>query len=203
MRNIISVFLFFDLLGMKKETVRKSAYNRVAEYIYSVFSYLLLCMTVIFIAFTFFLRLVTVSGASMNPTLRTGDGIIISNFMYTPDYGDIVAVNKESAGESSMIKRVVALPGDEVTINFESHIITVNGKVAFEDYEVMEPISEAFDMDYPVSTFTVPDDSIFVLGDNRNNSIDSRSESVGVIKLDEINGKALFRLFPIGQINIY
>ena len=139
----------------------------------------------------------------MNPTLRTGDGIIISNFMYTPDYGDIVAVNKESAEESSMIKRVVALPGDEVTINFESHIITVNGKVSFEDYEVMEPISEAFDMDYPVSTFTVPDDSIFVLGDNRNNSIDSRSESVGFIRLDEINGKALFRLFPIGQINIY
>ena len=197
------MFLFFDLLGMKKETVRKSAYNRVAEYIYSVFSYLLLCMAVIFIAFTFFLRLVTVSGASMNPTLRTGDGIIISNFMYTPDYGDIVAVNKESAEESSMIKRVVALPGDEVTINFESHIITVNGKVSFEDYEVMEPISEAFDMDYPVSTFTVPDDSIFVLGDNRNNSIDSRSESVGFIRLDEINGKALFRLFPIGQINIY
>ena len=157
----------------------------------------------IFIAFTFFLRLVTVDGASMKPTLHTGDRIIISNFLYTPDYGDIVAINKESAEESSMIKRVVALPGDEVTINFETHIITVNGKVIFESYEVNEPISEAFDMDFPVSSFTVPEDSIFVLGDNRNNSIDSRSESVGFIRLDEINGKALFRLFPIGQINIY
>ncbi len=190
-------------MSMKNNTVKKTAYTRAAEYVYSVFSYLLLCMVVIFIAFTFFLRLVTVSGASMNPTLNTGDSIIISNFMYTPDYGDIVAVNKESAEESSMIKRVVALSGDEVSINFETHIITVNGKVIFEDYEVTEPISEAFDMDYPVSSFTVPEDCIFVLGDNRNNSIDSRTESVGFIRLDEINGKALFRLFPIGQINIY
>ena len=190
-------------MSMRNETVKKSIYTRMAEYVYSVFSYLLICMMIIFTAFTFFLRLVTVDGGSMNPTLYTGDSIIISNFMYSPDYGDIVAVNKESAEESSMIKRVVALAGDEVTINFETHIITVNGKVIFEDYEVSEPIAEPFDMEFPVSSFTVPEDCIFVLGDNRNNSIDSRSNEVSFIRLDEINGKALFRLFPIGQINIY
>ena len=178
----------------------KSLYSFAAEYIYSVLSYLLICMTVIFVAFTFFFRLASVEGASMLPTLRTGDKIIISNFLYTPDYGDIIAVNKESAEESSMIKRVIGLPGDTVSINFETHIITVNGKVIFEDYEVKDPISEAYDMSYPSATVTVPGDSVFVLGDNRNNSTDSRHNEIGFISLDEINGKALFRLYPIGRI---
>ncbi|MBR3767599.1 MAG: signal peptidase I [Clostridia bacterium] len=151
-------------------------------------------------AFTFFFRLVQVEGESMLPTLYTEDKIIISNFLYTPDYGDIIAISKKGAKEESMIKRVIALPGDSVMIDFSSHIITVNGKVLFEDYEVTEPISEQYDLTYPV---TVPDDAVFVLGDNRNNSIDSRSESVGFIKLDEINGKALIRLLPLGKINIY
>ena len=99
-----------------------------------------------------------------------------------------------------MIKRVIGLPGDTVSINFETHIITVNGKVIFEDYEVKDPISEAYDMSYPSATVTVPGDSVFVLGDNRNNSTDSRHNEIGFISLDEINGKALFRLYPIGRI---
>ncbi len=178
----------------------KSLYTCAAEYIYSVLSYLLLCMTVIFVAFTFFFRLVSVDGGSMLPTLNTGDKIIISNFLYSPDYGDIIAVNKEGAEDSSMIKRVIGLSGDTVSINFETHIITVNGKVIFEDYEVKDPISEAYDMNYPSDTVTVPEDCVFVLGDNRNNSVDSRHSDIGFIALDEINGKALFKIYPIGKI---
>lgn len=186
---------------MKKTDKKvKSLYTCAAEYIYSVLSYLLICMSVIFVAFTFFFRLVSVEGASMLPTLETNDKIIISNFLYTPDYGDIIAVNKEDAEESSMIKRVIALPGDTVSINFETHIITVNGKVIFEDYKVTEPISEAYDMTYPSATVTVPEDSVFVLGDNRNNSVDSRHDEIGFISSDEINGKALFKIYPIGRI---
>ena len=184
----------------KTDKNEKSLYNLAAEYIYSVLSYLILFMTVIFIAFTFFFRLVSVEGGSMLPTLGTGDKIIISNFLYSPDYGDIIAVNKEGAEDSSMIKRVIALPGDTVSINFETHIITVNGKVIFEDYGVTEPISEAYDMNYPSDTVTVPENAVFVLGDNRNNSIDSRHNEVGFIDLNEINGKALFKIYPIGKI---
>ena len=183
-----------------KNSEHRSVYLRATEYIYSVFSTFLLCMVIIFVAFTFFFRLVQVEGGSMKPTLANGDKIIISNFLYTPDYGDIIAINKESAEESSMIKRVIALPGDTLMIDFNSHIITVNGTVLFEDYEVLEPIAEKGDFEYPL---TVPDDCVFVLGDNRNNSEDSRLAKVGFIKLDEINGKALVRLFPIGKINIY
>ncbi len=195
------MFLFFDLIDMEKLVKKEnSLYNRAAEYIYSVLSYLLICMLAVFVAFTFFFRLAVVDGASMYPTLNTGDRIIISNFLYSPDYGDIIAINKESAAESSMIKRVIGLPGDTVSINFETHLITVNGKVVYEDYEVWEPISEAYDMTFPSDTVTVPENSVFVLGDNRNNSIDSRHETVGFIHLDEINGKALFRIYPIGKI---
>lgn len=179
---------------------QKLSYGKAAEYIYSVFSTFLSCMIIIFIAFTFFFRLVQVKGDSMNPTIEEGDSLIISNFMYSPDYGDIIAINKQGAKEESMIKRVIALPGDKVFIDFDSHIITVNGKVLYEDYEVTAPISEQYDLTYPL---TVPDDSVFVLGDNRNNSLDSRTESIGFIKLHEINGKALIRLFPIGKISIY
>lgn len=184
----------------KTDKNEKTLYSRAAEYIYSVFSYLLLCMLVVFVAFTFFFRLVSVEGGSMLPNLSTGDKIIISNFLYSPDYGDIIAVNKENAEESSMIKRVIGLPGDTVSINFETHIITVNGKVIFEDYEVTEPISEAYDMNFPSDTVQVPEDSYFVLGDNRNNSVDSRHDSIGFIKADEINGRALFKIYPIGKI---
>ncbi|MBE6791820.1 MAG: signal peptidase I [Ruminococcaceae bacterium] len=178
----------------------KRAYGKAAEYIYSVFSTFLICMMIIFIAFSFFFRLVQVTGDSMNPTLETGDRLIISNVSYTPDYGDIIAVNKNGIENSSMIKRVIALPGDSVSIDFDTHLITVNGKVLFEDYEITEPISERYDFKGPV---TVPENSVFVLGDNRNNSIDSRTESIGFITFDEISGKALTRLFPVGRFNIY
>lgn len=185
---------------MKNNGNKSILYQKAAEYIYSVFSTLILCMLVIFVAFTFFFRLVQVSGDSMNPTLNTGDRLITSSFLYSPDYGDIIIINKQGAKEESMIKRVIALPGDKLSIDFETHLIIVNGKVLYEDYEVTEPISEQYDLTYPI---TVPDDAVFVLGDNRNNSLDSRSESVGFIKLNEINGKALIRLIPIGDISIY
>ncbi len=210
LRNHLSNFSAFEehrfrcssfLIYMKKKiTDKNSIYLKAAEYIYSVFSTFLITMLIIFSAFTFFFRLVQVEGASMNPTLNTGDRLIISNFLYTPDYGDIIAINKETAAEKSMIKRVIALPGDTVMIDFDSHIITINNKVIFEDYEVTEPITESGDISFPL---TVPEDCVFVLGDNRNNSIDSRFSQVGFVKLDEINGKALIRLLPLGKINIY
>lgn len=182
----------------KAET--KSVYLRATEYIYSVFSTFIICMTVIFITFTFFFRLVQVSGDSMNPNLETNDKIIISKFLYTPDYGDIISISKKNAKEESMIKRIIALPGDTVSIDFDTHLISVNGKVIHENYEVTEPISEKGDMTYPLR---VPEDCVFVLGDNRNNSLDSRSSEIGFIKLDEISGKALIRLKPSGGFDIF
>lgn len=191
---------FFNYRQMKKTQNEKTIYIRATEYVYSVFSTLLISLAVIFTAFLFFFRLVQVDGDSMNPTLENYDEIIVSNFLYTPDYSDIIAIDKEVAGQQSIIKRVIALPGDTVYIDFETHLISVNSKVIHENYEVLAPIAEQGDFTYPL---TVPDDCVFVLGDNRNNSLDSRFEKIGFIKLDEIAGKALIRLVPFGKFNIY
>ncbi len=184
----------------KKTNNTATAYHKAAEYLYSVFSTLLVCMMIIFTAFTFFFRLVQVSGDSMYPTLENSDRLIISNLFYSPDYGDIIAISKSDGESDAMIKRVIALPGDKVYIDFDTHIITVNGNVIQEDYEVYEPISEQYDLTYPA---TVPEGCVFVLGDNRNNSIDSRTASIGFIDFEEISGKALIRIFPFWKINIY
>lgn len=189
--------LFFVLQG---DNMDKNKKQSAAEIIYSVMSTLIICMMCIFTAFAFLFRIVTVDGSSMNPGLCHKDKIIISGFLYKPDYGDIIAVGRENCEEKSIIKRVIALPGDELMINFDNHLITVNNKVIFEDYKVTEGISVQGDFTYPL---TVPEDCVFVLGDNRNNSVDSRFESVGFIKIDEIAGKALCRIFPPGNFNIY
>lgn len=181
------------------EGTRKSgsAYERASAYIYSLFSMILTLMVCVFVLFTLFLRLVSVSGDSMIPNIYHGEKILVSDFMYTPDYGDVVVIGRSTETENSIIKRVVALPGDTVNINFDTHMITVNGGVITERYRTNGAITERGDMTFPLN---VPEGCVFVLGDNRNNSIDSRFSSVGFIRLEEITGKALFKLFPPGSL---
>ncbi len=176
---------------------KKSAYDKAAAYLYSLLSMILTLMVCFFALFTFVLRLVSVSGDSMVPNVYNGEKIVVSNLMYQPDYGDVVAIGRSTENENSIIKRIIALPGDEIDINFRTHLITVNGDVITETYQTEGAITEPGDRTYPLR---VPEDSVFVLGDNRNNSLDSRYASVGCIKLDEITGKALFRLFPPGSL---
>lgn len=180
---------------MNETKENKAAYGKTTEYIYSTLGMILVIMTCVFILFTFFFRLVEVSGSSMIPNLYNGDKIIVSNFLYNPGYSDIIAIGRSTEEEPSIIKRVIALPGDTVNINFDTHLVTVNGDVILEKYPVNDSISKKGDMTFPL---TVPEDCVFVLGDNRNNSIDSRFSKVGFIRLDEITGKALFRLVPFG-----
>lgn len=181
----------------KNERERRTVYGKAAAYIYSLLSMVLVIMVCVFALFTFGLRLVSVSGDSMNPNVFDGQKIVVSRFMYTPDYGDIVAIGRSTETENSIIKRVIALPGDELYINFSTHLITVNGNVITEGYKTLGAITDEGDLTYPL---TVPEDCVFVLGDNRNNSLDSRFSYIGFIRLDEITGKALFRLFPPGKL---
>ncbi|MBQ6118982.1 MAG: signal peptidase I [Clostridia bacterium] len=174
-----------------------TVYDKAAAYLYSLLSMILGIMVCVFALFTFFFRLVSVSGDSMNPNIYHGQKIIVSNVMYRPDYGDIVAIGRSTPTENSIIKRVIGLPGDRIDINFDTHIVVVNDSVITEHYKTQEAISDPGDVSFPL---TVPEDCVFVLGDNRNNSLDSRYSSVGFIRLDEITGKALFRLFPPGPL---
>lgn len=173
------------------------AYEKAAAYLYSLLAMILGIMVCVFVLFTFVLRLVSVSGDSMIPNVYDGEKIVVSDVFYTPDYGDVVVIGRSTETENSIIKRVIALPGDEVYINFNTHLITVNGDVITETYKTEGAITDPGDRSYPLR---VPENSVFVLGDNRNNSLDSRFSSVGFIKLDEITGKALFKLFPPGSL---
>ena len=178
----------------------KKSYEKFCAGVYSFLSTVIGCTLCIFAVFLIGIRIAEVDGNSMYPGLVSGDKIIISGIFYTPDYGDIVAIGRADSDNNSFIKRIVGLPGDEIDINFDTHIVTVNGDVVPETYKVHAALSEKGDLTYPV---TVPENCVFVLGDNRDDSLDSRFSEIGFIKLDEIAGKAIYRIYPFGNFNIY
>ncbi len=139
---------------------------------------------------------IIVKKTSMEPTLYENDYLMISKQAYTifgePERGDIVVFPHVEGNVTELyIKRVIGLPGDNVTI--ANGLVYING----------EPITEEYTKDGvtygDVTDYLVPEGKIYVLGDNREVSVDSRSEAVGCIDIDEITGKALLRVFPFGK----
>lgn len=139
-------------------------------------------------------RMAQVDGPSMNPTLETRDRVLISNFNYTPKPGDVVVFKNEYANRD-LIKRVIAVEGQEVNIDFDSGSVYVDGELMVDEFSLTANHIHG-DRSYPL---TVPKDHIFVMGDNRNNSLDSRSTDIGFIHKDDIKGKAIYVLFPFGH----
>ena len=154
--------------------------------------------------FTFFFRIVLVDGGSMNDTLADKDRLILTHIAYTPEKDDIVVVNSRGLNKT-IIKRVIGTAGDRIKIDYNKNAVYVNGKQISNDKIKPVPMVDKgefiFDTKYIVSPgvyeYTVPDESVFVMGDNRNNSTDSRSPYVGFVKTEDVLGKAFFRMYPI------
>lgn len=145
--------------------------------------------------FVFIGRTIGVVGSSMVPTLEQGDRLIISKLLYTPQQGDIVVLQKDSFADYPLIKRVIATEGQTVDIDFDAGVVYVDG-VALDEPYTAEPTVVREDFDEPV---TVPEGCIFVMGDNRNRSTDSRTDSIGCVDTRLIMGKALLRLTPLSK----
>ena len=144
--------------------------------------------------FTFGVRLIGVDGRSMVPTLQDGDRLLVLNSMFCGGYapGDIVVLRKESFLPTPIVKRVIAVEGQVVDVDFGSGVVFVDGKPLQEEY-IQERTFTAEGTAFPL---TVPEGSVFVLGDNRNHSTDSRDDRLGTVDTRYIIGRAVFLAFP-------
>ena len=152
-------------------------------------------LAVIMIVFLLVFRVIVVSGSSMYDTLLNGDYLLLlSNVFYQePEQGDIVVISKESFDNGKpIVKRVIATEGQTVDIDFDLGIVYVDGIALEEDYIYTSTTMDE-GMEFPL---TVDDGCIFVLGDNRGVSLDSRNPDVGQIDVREVLGKAIFLLYP-------
>ena len=148
----------------------------------------------IVLLFTFVVRLIGVDGSSMYPTLHDKDVMVVSNLGYTPAKGDIVVLNKESFMHGPIVKRIIATEGDEINIDFALGKVYVNGEELQEDYINDFELPMDFEgMEFPQ---TVPEGCVFVMGDNRNASTDSRSPDLGMVDERYIIGHVLAVVWP-------
>lgn len=158
---------------------------------------------VVILVFIFLLRVIEVSGPSMNPTLWDKERVILTHINYTPKNGDIIVANSKGL-DKAIIKRCIGIGGDTVVINYADNSVTVNGKKLDETY-INEPMRELdiFDKTYKTGdseyTYHVPEGTAFVMGDNRNRSTDGRASYVGFVKYEDILGKVVFRFLPFGK----
>lgn len=161
--------------------------------VFEVFQAIISALVVITFIFTFAFRVVNVDGSSMKPTLQNKDKVVVSTVGYEAQRGDIVVISSTDGLKKPIVKRIVAIGGDTVDINFTTGVVTVNGT---EEEYTNELTSQQFDIAFPI---TVPEGTVFVLGDNRSVSLDSRSTRVGCVDERLIVGKVLFRFFPLGD----
>lgn len=159
----------------------------------TLMSYLIIIICVILIRI-FFIDPVRVDGASMDTTLSNGQIMILNKIVYKRNdikRFDIVVIDE---GNKDIIKRVIALPGE--TIEYKDNKLYINGKEISDPYPSTE--TEDFSIN-DIGHTKVPGDCYFVMGDNRENSLDSRYPTVGVIKKSQIEGRAKFRIWPFNK----
>lgn len=158
-------------------------------------------LSAVVLVFIFFLRIVGVDGESMMPTLQHKDWLITSNFLYEPENEDIIVLAKDSFLDGKMIvKRIIATEGQEIDIDFERGIVYVDGEALDEPY-IADKTHREMNFSFPAR---VPEDSVFVMGDNRNHSADSRDASLGMVHKSNILGRVILRIWPIktfGAVN--
>ena len=189
---------------------QKCEEDNAPQYVKDIFEWLEVLVTAmisVVIIFSFLFRIATIDGESMENTLLEGQKVIITNLFYEPKVGDIVVVSRNTFNDvhnieqNSMpiIKRVIATEGQTVDIDFTTGIVYVDGKALDEPY-TKTPTNVKHDIEFPV---IVDEGCIFVLGDNRNESLDSRSSRIGdygMVDTRYVLGHAIYRIFPFDAV---
>lgn len=170
-------------------------------------------VTIVVIMLSFIMRIATVRGHSMDDTLSNGQVLIMSDMFYTPKQGDIIVVQQNGGYfESPLVKRVIATGGQKLHIDFANWEVTVDGKVIDEEYVKRGVPGVSMDKEEYYSVYnsyfdetgsiTIPEGYLFVMGDNRNESSDSRSVYVGLVRENEVLGKVVFSLLPLSKLGV-
>lgn len=176
--------------------------KKVLKEILSTGIYLLVVLGLTYLVIVYVGQRTEVNGESMEPTLSDGDNLIVDKISYRfkdPERFDIIVFPFQYKEDTYYIKRIIGMPGETVEID-EDGVIYINGEVLAESYgrEVINP-EHVGRVDYPV---VLGEDEYFVMGDNRNNSSDSRIPEVGNIKRDQIIGRAWVRIWPLTEIEV-
>lgn len=193
----------------EQSTPEEKNETSVKAFVFDWLEVLVHAIIAVIICFSFLFRIATIDGPSMENTLHNGERVIISNLFYTPKVGDIVVIsrNKENSvytmndSNTPIIKRIIATEGQTVDIDFEEGIVYVDGIALDEPYtKTPTTLKHSDNIEFPA---TVDEGCVFVLGDNRNDSLDSRSARIGdygMIDTRYILGHAIYRVFPFDKI---
>ena len=166
--------------------------------VYDVVATLESAVVILMLFFSLVFRPAAVIGDSMLPSFSGGDRVACIHSFSGYERGDVIIISHATRMDESIIKRVIAVGGDTVDIDFYKGTVSVNGQELDEPY-VNTPTNLSYDMTFPV---TVPEGKLFVLGDNRNDSLDSRSTDIGFINENKVLGKVVFRFYPFDKIEI-
>ncbi len=168
------------------EEKKKKTINSIYEWLDSV----VFALAAVILLFSFVVKSYIVQGSSMDPTLHTGDRVFVYGLFYKPASGDVVIIDGNNDYHEPLVKRVVAVAGQTVDIDPATFVITVDGE-PFESPTPAGSYNLQGDVTYPL---TVPEGYVFVMGDNRAVSIDSRDDRVGFIDERSVLGKEFFRI---------
>ena len=182
--------------GMTPEQAKKERSRWIK--IYDLVGSVITALVLVFVIFTFVCRPTSVVGTSMVPTLQDGDWLLtMAKSEY--NYGDIVIITQPNVFDEPIVKRIIATEGQTVDINFVSGQVFIDGQEIKESY-INELTKRSGDVTFPL---VGPKGKVFVMGDNRMHSTDSRSTDIGFIDTRYILGKATVRVLPFGDMNIY
>lgn len=177
-----------------REVIAETAWRSIFRWLTGIVAVLF----VFFIGWMLFFHVVSVDGASMQPTLQDNDKLFVLTFRYEPQQGDIVVLQNNTETEGLLVKRVIATEGQVVDIDYDTGRVTVDGEILDETYATDTTQKALNEIAYP---YTVPENCVFVMGDNRSESIDSRNSGIGGIDERRIVGKVVFRLYPFSGID--